>query len=335
MPVTPETSPPLIRVRALPAGDKITGFYLLTKIETKPKKDGSSYAVFHLQDSSGRMEAKMWEGFENVTAAAKPGDVLKVEATADHYRDLPGLVIARVRLATSDEAPDRRAFLPHSAMSAPEASAQLDALVASLQNPHLKALIEVVFNDADFRRVFLEVPGGKLWHHATLGGLAEHTLKLAQVADAISPHYPALNRDLLVCGALLHDVGKVMELAADVAIDYSVEGRLLGHIVQGVFLVERKIGNLPDFPAEIRRQVLHLILSHQGEPEMHSPVKPMTPEAIVLHYLDEIDSKLDAFARVRAATPEGQDFSDYVKLMDRFFYLKSIESAADTGTEDA
>jgi 3'-5' exoribonuclease len=186
-------------------------------------------------------------------------------------------------------------------------------------------LVEAVLCDADFRRAFLEAPGGKLWHHASLGGLAEHTVKLAQVADAICPHYPALNRDLLVTGALLHDVGKVMEYTSDAAIEYSVEGRLMGHIVQGVLLVENKLAAIPDFPPETRRQVLHLILSHQGEPTMSSPVKPMTPEALVLHFLDEIDSKLDAFARVRAATPEGQDFSEYVKLMERFFYLKSIE----------
>jgi 3'-5' exoribonuclease len=331
MPVSPETSPPLTRVRELPAGDKITGFYLLTKLETKPKRDGTPYAVFHLQDSSGRMEAKMWERFEEITAAAKPGDVLKVEATVDHYRDLPGLVISRVRLATPEEAPDRRAFLAHSSLSAAEAAAQLDAIIASLENPHLKALNQAVFNDAEFRTAFLEAPGGKLWHHAALGGLAEHTVKLAQIADAVCPHYPALNRDLLVSGALLHDVGKVMEYTTDAAIDYSVEGRLLGHIVQGTLLVEKKLAALPDFPSETRRQVLHLILSHQGEPTMSSPVKPMTPEALVLHFLDEIDSKLDAFARVRAGTPEGQDFSDYVKLMERFFYLKAIEP---TATED-
>ena len=104
MPPTPETSPPLTRVRELPAGDKITGFYMLTKLETKPKRDGTSYAVFHLQDASARIEAKMWEGFEKFAAAAKSGDVLKVEATVDHYRDVPGLVISRVRLATPEEA---------------------------------------------------------------------------------------------------------------------------------------------------------------------------------------------------------------------------------------
>jgi len=328
MPPTPETSPPLTRVRELPAGDKITGFYMLTKLETKPKRDGTSYAVFHLQDASARIEAKMWEGFEKFAAAAKSGDVLKVEATVDHYRDVPGLVISRVRLATPEEAPDRRAFLAHSSLPAAEASAQFDALIASLQNPHLKALIETVFGDADFRRAFLEAPGGKLWHHAALGGLAEHTVKLAQVADAVCVNYPALNRDLLVTGALLHDVGKVMEYTTDAAIDYSVEGRLLGHIVQGTLLVESKLSALPDFPEEARRQVLHLILSHQGDPTMSSPVKPMTPEALTLHFLDELDSKLDAFARVRAATPEGQDFSEYVKLMERFFYLKPIEPPA-------
>lgn len=332
MPVTPETSPALARVRELPAGDKVTGFYLLTKLETKPKRDGTPFLILHLQDSTGKIEAKKWEEFDDFVAAAKPGDVVKVEAAVDRYRDVPGLVVNRIRLTTPEEVTDRRAYLPHSTVTAAEASAMLNSTVDSLTNPHLKKLLQAVFEDAEYRKAFHEAPGGKMWHHAALGGLAEHTIQLARVADGICALYPSLNRDLLITGALLHDVGKVMEYTVEVGIDYSVEGRLIGHIVQGTLFVDRKISEIPDFPAEIRRQVLHLILSHQGEPTMSSPVRPMTPEALALHYLDELDSKLNAFERVRSNTPDGRDFSDYVNLMERFFYLKSIESP---GMEDS
>ncbi|RPH93745.1 HD domain-containing protein [candidate division KSB1 bacterium] len=331
MPITPETSPTLARVRELPAGDKITGFYLLAKLETKPKKDGTLYLTCRLQDASGALDAKMWEGFEDFLSVAKPGDVIKVEGMVDHYRDVPGLVISRIRLATSEEVPDRREFLPHSTLSRDDAAAQLNEIIATVKNEPLRNLLRAVFEDTELRDAFLNAPGGKMWHHATMGGLAEHTLSLARAGELIASHYAALNRDLIIAGALLHDIGKVQELRTDIAIDYSVDGRLIGHIVQGVFLVDKKMAELPDFPEETRRHVLHLILSHQGEPTMSSPVKPMTPEALVLHYLDEMDSKLNAFARIRAATPEGQDFSEYVRLMDRFFYVKSFEDDK-TGT---
>jgi len=324
MTVTPQTSPPIARIRELPSGDKVIGFYLLTKLETKPKRNGEPYLELRLQDSSGHIEAKMWEQFENFAAEAKAGDVIKVEGTANRYRELPELIVSRVRLAADDEVPDRRQFLPHSPVTADEARRELFDLIGSVTNSSLKALLEAVFQDESLLSGFLEAPGGKMWHHATLGGLAEHTISLAKAADAIAPLYPALDRDLLLTGALLHDIGKVSELATDVGIDYSVEGRLIGHIVQGTMLVEQKISELPDFPAEARRQVLHLILSHQGEPAMSSPIKPMTIEAIILHHLDELDSKYNAFQRVRGQTPEGQEFSDYVKLMERFFYFKPI-----------
>ncbi|MDD5087303.1 MAG: HD domain-containing protein [bacterium] len=330
MTVTPQTSPPIAEVRALPAGDKVTGFYLLTKFETKPKKNGEPYLEMRLQDSTGHLEAKMWDGFAEIVKEAAVGDVVKVEGTADSFRDLPQLIVTRIRLATEEEAADRRQFLPHSPLSAAEAEQQLLEVIGSITNPHLKALLEAVFAE-EFRRVFLETPGGKMWHHATLGGLAEHTLSLARLADAMAEHYPNLNRDLLVTGALLHDVGKAIELSADVGFDYTIEGRLLGHIVQGTMLVEKTIASLPDFPEETRRQVLHLILSHQGNGEMGSPVKPMTLEALVLHYLDELDSKCDAFERVRAETQEGQDLSKWVNLMERYFYFKPIERPNEEG----
>ncbi|MBU0510020.1 HD domain-containing protein [bacterium] len=332
MVVTPQTSPPLAQVRELPAGDKVTGFYLLTKIETKPKRSGEPYLELRLQDASGHLEAKMWEGFEEIVKTGQAGDVVKVEGITDSYRDLPQLILSRIRLATEEEAADRRQFLPHSPVSATEAEKQLRELIHSVQNLRLRELLEAVF-EGEFLRGFLDAPGGKMWHHATLGGLAEHTLSLAKLANLVGGHYPNLDRDLLVTGALLHDVGKVVELTSDVGFDYTTEGRLVGHIVLGTMLIEKKIAELPDFPEETRRQVLHLILSHQGDGSMGSPVKPMTLEALVLHYLDELDSKCDAFERVRSETPEGQDLSKWVNLMDRFFYFKPIEGHTDEGGE--
>ena len=240
MTVTPETSPELATVREFAVGDRVTGFYLVTKIETKPKRDGSLYLVAELQDSSGHLDAKMWEGFESILDEVKAGDVVKVAATLDRYRDQPGLIISRIRPATDEEVPNRRAYFPHSALSAEDASQQLDESIDSIENVHLKSILESVFLDEEFRPRFLESPGGKMWHHATLGGLAEHTISLTRLAGKLCEHYPELNCDLLITGALLHDVGKVFELNSDVNFDYTSEGRLLGHIVQGTLFVEKK-----------------------------------------------------------------------------------------------
>lgn len=323
--VTLETTLPLARVRELPAGDVIIGFYLLTKIEVKPKRNGGSYLEVRLQDASGSLDLKMWEGFEEFVGSAKIGDVVKIDAVVDRYRDIPALVAQRLRIATDDEAPDKQVFLPHSVLSATDAHRLLFEIIETIQSVSLKQLLLAIFQDAGFLLNFLRASGGKMWHHATIGGLAEHSISMAKIADAMAAHYVDMNRDLIVAGALLHDIGKVFELDSNIAIDYTIEGRLLGHISQGAIFVDRRMGEIADFPAEMRRQLLHLILSHQGDGTMGSPVKPMTLEAIVLHYCDETDSKVNAFLHVKANTPTERDFSDYVKLMERFFYFKPVD----------
>jgi len=333
MTVTPDTSPQILHIREQPAGDRVTGFYLLTKIESRPKRDGTPYLTMELRDATGRIEAKMWEGFEEILSEAKAGDVIKVAGTIDHYLDTPSLIVSRIRKAAAEEAPNRRAYLPHSDLTAEQAAADLDEIISTITNDPLKTLLEAVFGDEEFRVRFVDAPGGKLWHHATLGGLAEHTISIAWLAAQMAEHYPQLNRDLLVAGALLHDVGKVFELSSEIAFDYTSEGRLLGHIVQGTMFVDNKIDAIPEFPPETRKQLLHLILSHQGDGTMGSPVKPMTVEALVLHYLDDLDSKVNAFEQVREKTPEGQEFSDWVNLMERFFYFKPTESSGDDDDE--
>lgn len=331
--VTPQTSPHLSQIRGLPAGDKIIGFYLLAKVEVKPTRIGSQYLEMRLQDESGTLHAKWWDGFEEFAAAAKAGDAVKIEATVDRYRDVPGLVVARIRLATQDEVPDVTIFLPHSDLTPEDAREQIEQLIGTVKNEHLLSLLHSIFHDEELIGRFLTSPAGKLWHHAMIGGLAEHTIGMTRDVDSICPFYPILNHDLAVTGALLHDIGKIFELSADTNIEYNPQGRLLGHIFMGADYVERKIAALPDFPVEIRLQVLHIILSHQGELDNGSPVKPMTPEALMVHYFDELDSRLEAFRRIRDQTPEGRPFSEYVKLMERYFYLRSIDD--ETQTEES
>jgi 3'-5' exoribonuclease len=334
MTVTATTTPPLAQVRALSAGDLVTGFYLLTKCETRKKKDGNPFLTICLQDATGSLDAKKWEEFNEFYTEAKIGDVVKVEGRVDHYNNVPSLIIARIRVATEEEATDKRMYLPHSKLSAEDARKELAALINSIRNPNLLKVLHAVFDDAEFMERFLDAPGGKKWHHCSMGGLAEHTISLAKLADCVAGLYGELDRDLLLTGALLHDIGKVFELSTDIAFDYTSEGRLLGHITEGALYVERKLMELEDFPAETRKHVLHLMLSHHGgEPGIGSPVRPSTLEALVLHFCDEIDSQTAAFLREREAA-EGQEIS-YIRLKDQHYYFKRIDSYEETTEGDS
>ncbi len=330
MAVTLATTPELKTVREYSANDHVQGFYLLTRIETRNKKNGEPFLIVELTDSTAKIEAKMWDGFGEALETLQPGDAVFVDGRLDIYQKIPSITLVSIRKATDQEVPDRRSFLPHSQVSATKANELLFQWIESVQDRHLNVLLHRVFDDPNVLKRYLETPGGKNWHHSTVGGLVEHTLSMTTLADKLSGHYPQLHRDLLIAGTLLHDIGKVLELTFEPVVDYTSEGRLLGHITIGAMLVEEKIRAIEDFPAELRKQLLHLILSHQGDGTMGSPVKPMTLEALVLHYLDELDSRVNAFEQVRARTPETQDFSDYQRLMERFFYFRS---PADSGGE--
>lgn len=318
------TSPSLIEIRDFPAGDKVTGFYLLTRLQTRTKRDGAPYLVLELRDASGKIEGQFWENFKEFQESAQVGQVVKVQGRIDRWQGVARIQVQRARPTTpDDEAPESRDFLPHAERSPDEMREELFKIIESLTEEPLRQLLNNIFEEV--WELFAETPGGKLWHHAYLGGLAEHSLSIARLCDLLAQHYSELNRDMLIAGALLHDIGKVTELETGAGIDYSIDGRLLGHITMGALFVEEKIKQIEDFPEELRRRLLHLILSHQGSGEMGSPIKPMTLEALALHYADDLDSKLNALGRIREHTPDGQPFSDWIRLMDQFFYF---------GTED-
>jgi 3'-5' exoribonuclease len=173
---------------------------------------------------------------------------------------------------------------------------QLEASVESLANADLKRLLNALLADTELAQAYREAPAARQLHHAWLGGLLEHVVSLLGLADRVAAHYPLLDRDLLVTGVILHDVGKIRELEWETGFDYTVEGVLLGHIQMGVDLVEKTIAALPDFPDRLRTLVLHMILSHHGKLEFGSPKLPMIPEALVLNFLDDLDAKMQAMS---------------------------------------
>lgn len=311
-------------IKDFKAGDKITTFFVVCKKELRTKKGtGQAYLLLELGDSSGRINGTLWENIDRMTEEIKVGDPIKVQGTVVNYGEELVFNIERIRKTREDDGVKRADFLPRSEKDLDELLNRLRNRISQLKNPFLRRLLNLFFTDEDFLRRFISAPAGKLWHHNRVGGLLEHTLSVMDICDYVGRQYELVNHELLLAGAILHDIGKVIEYDSSSGfIEYSDEGRLLGHIAIGQRMVDEKISLIQGFPPELRKRLIHLILSHHGELEQGSPVVPMTLEAIVLYYADQLDSKADVFTRIIKGEREpGKRWSKYVKLIDRFVYL--------------
>lgn len=308
----------------LKAGQSFTDFFALRKKEVK-EYEGRPYLVLELGDKTGRMGAVVWEDFDQVNQALKPEDVVKVRGTVTTYRDTLQIKVEKIRKAEPAEY-DPHNFLPETEMDRQELWASLQAWAQSIVNPFLRELIRRCFTDRELRGRFCQAPAGKFWHHPYLGGLLEHTVSVVYLCQKAAEQYPLVDRDLLLTGAILHDIGKTREYKWTTFIDYTDEGRLIGHVVLGERMVDELVGQIPGFPEELRKRLSHLILSHHGQRESGSPVVPMTTEAIVLYYTDELDAKMGALERIikREKEPHKR-WSNWVRLMERFIYLGEEE----------
>ncbi len=302
-------------------GEIFTGFALLQAISVRTKRDGGSYLAVEFGDRSGRLQGNIWEDAERLFRQFQAGQVVKVKALVEEFEGRRKLNVRQIRPAKPEDGVDPATFLPVIEGDPEELLAQLKGLIVRIQNPCLRKLLESFFDDQKFVAAFLRAPAGKLWHHNRLGGLLEHTLSLTRLARRLARHYPDVDRDLLMAGALLHDIGKIEELRYDTLFDYTSRGRLVGHINLGAAWTAERAAKIENFPPELLDQILHLILSHQGA--HGSPVQPMTREAFLLHFADEIDSKMDALKRISLEVEGGR--WRFVKLLDRWI---------DTGEEN-
>ncbi|HTA86616.1 MAG TPA: HD domain-containing protein [Silvibacterium sp.] len=295
----------------------ITGFFAAASKQVRSKKDGSRYFALTLSDRTGQIESRMWETAEAGDFVA--GDVVKVRAQVCRYKEFLQLNIERIRKALPDEF-NLSDYVPRTERNIDKLWAELNGYVESFTDLHLKALLRSFLDDADIAAAFREAPAAKSMHHAWIGGLLEHVVSLLGIADLAAKHYQ-VHRDLLLTGAILHDIGKLRELRWGTSFDYSIEGQLLGHVTIGVALIDRKIAALPDFPPALRVLVEHLVLSHHGKYEFGSPKLPMIPEALLLHYLDDIDAKMQTlnteFARNVAAGREAGEVTEWVRSLER------------------
>lgn len=295
----------------------ITDYFAVSAKSVRSKKDGSPYFALTLADRTGPIEARMWD-----TSEAQPfgmGDIVKLRGEVCRYQEKLQINVQRIRKAEAGEF-DLGDFVPKTDRNVDELWAELNRYVDSFTDSHLKALLRSFLDDEEITRALREAPAAKSMHHAWIGGLLEHVVSLLGICDLVAKHY-AVHRDLLLTGAVLHDIGKLQELRWGTSFDYTLEGQLLGHITIGLGMIERKMASLPDFPPELRVLVSHLVLSHHGKYEFGSPKLPMIPEAVLLHYLDDMDAKMQTmrneFARNVAAGRAPEGVTEWVRSLER------------------
>jgi 3'-5' exoribonuclease len=271
-------------------------FFLVLHKQQRTTKTNKPYLNLILGDKMGQLEGRVWDpGDSRIEKEFERGDIVKVRGSVSRFDDRLQMKVEHLRKAAGGEV-EKSDILPCTTCDVDELWLKLMGFVESFTDANLKLLLTTLFADSGLAQAYREAPAAKQLHHAWLGGLLEHVVSLLTLADRVAPHYPVLHRDLLLTGVVLHDIGKVRELAWEVGFEYTVEGTLLGHIQIGMELVEKAIDSLPDFPPRLKTLVLHLILSHHGKLEFGSPKLPMIPEALVLNFVDDLDAKMQAVA---------------------------------------
>ena len=312
-------------------GEPVTSFFLLKQVQVRQRRSGDSYLSLVLGDRTGEMAAVMWEGVEEAGKELTEGDIVKVQGLLGTYQRERQLTVTRLRKAMPEEVVPEEYF-PRSLQDPTVLLARLREAVEAMREPSLKRLLRDLLADEAFLADFTAAPAAKSIHHAVLGGLLEHTASVVGLCCLLADYYPVVDRDLLLAAAMLHDVGKVRELTWDRTFDYSDAGRLLGHITLGALLVEERIRSVPDFPEELAQRLLHCILSHHGELEWGSPWRPKTLEALVLHYAEDLDGKVNSFLGFAQGHPDPQHpgWTQFNKTLDRYLYFGRGEAAEPT-----
>jgi len=283
-----------IRDAAQQENKVVSAAFLVTAKQLKPKKNGEPYLDLTFSDSSGQITAKMWDNVAGASERFDVNDVIKVRGVFNRYNGRFQFTIRSLEAKLADQEIDFADFLPKTTKNIDELWRELGEFMASIKEPHLRALVEAFMADPEIVRGYRNAPAAKTLHHAFIGGLLEHVVSLCRISDLMAGAYPVVSRDLLLAGAFLHDIGKVRELSYSRSFSYTTEGQLLGHMVIELEMLHGKIAQLREFPEELKIALEHMIISHHGQYEFGSPKLPMFPEALMLHYLDDMDSKMES-----------------------------------------
>jgi len=311
-------------IRDLKPGTDIEDSYVVRSKDVRQRRGGGPYLAATLGDKTGEVSALVWENVEQIGKVLEAGAVVTVKGQVQRYNNRLQVVIRRAAKVPADRV-DETLYVRSSAVDVDLLWQRLTTLVEEVENEHLRQLLFRVLSEPEVADRFRVAPAARGMHHAFRSGLLEHTVSMSTMGRQLAKHY-SLNADLVVAGCVLHDLGKIWELDISSSIEYTDEGRLLGHLTMEVLYVDRVITEMAAFPDEIRRQLLHILLAHHGEYEYGSPRRPKTPEALLVHQMDLLDSKMAGMLEAINADGDSEAaWSPYSKIMDRFIYRRRIE----------
>lgn len=325
-------------VNQLANSDSVDEVFLVADKQLRANRQGNLYLHLELRDKTGVIGARLWNASESLAARFDPGDYLLARGKVQVFQGALQIILANIEVVDPNRI-DPMEFLPRSASDPGKLVARLREILMGLTNPHLRALAECFLIDDEFLRKYMAAPAGIKNHHAYQGGLLEHVVTMMNVVSRIADLYPDLDRDLLLMGIFLHDIGKIDELSYSRAFGYTDEGQLLGHLVMGVGLLLDKVRTSQEltgepFPLELKLRLEHMIVSHHGTLEFGSPKLPMTPEAIALHYLDNLDAKIHTFTReIRDDPSKDSSWTPFQPSLGRRLYKGTIHRAEENGDE--
>ena len=309
-----------IYLKDIKQGDKVASSFLVNEKNMAFSLKGSPYLNVRLKDKTGELDGKVWENAVELDKLFRKGDIIFIEGRAVHYKNAIQISIATIRTLSPDDV-DAGDYLPAVQADVDAMFNEMLGYIDNIKDKFLRALLDAFFQDEETVSLFKRAPAAKGFHHIYLGGLLEHSLSVVRLLQKTADQYPELNRDMLIAGGILHDIGKIHEFSYQSIIDYSDEGRLIGHIVMGVEMINKKIAAMNDFPQQLALELRHIILSHHGEFEYGSPKRPKTLEALVVHYIDDLDAKFNAFKTLMADSGSNDsDWTTYNRFLERFLY---------------
>lgn len=309
-----------IYVKDIEAGNKVNDIFLVTEKNLAVSQKGSPYLNLRLRDKTGEVEGRVWENAAALNRLFQKGDVIEIRSRATSYRNVTQLSISQIA-KVEDSHINPADYSPASKSDIDKMFEDLMKFVEEIKTPPLRELMNAIFNDKEISHAFKRAPAAKGLHHCYIGGLLEHTLSVTKLLDLAADHYRQINKDLLITGGILHDIGKIHELSFMKITDYTDRGRLIGHIVIGVELVDEKISSIENFPEQLALELKHILLSHHGVLEYGSPKRPKTLEAVIVNMIDDLDAKVNAFQEfIGGSSDDESHWTPYHRLFERFIY---------------
>ncbi|EEG78207.1 3'-5' exoribonuclease YhaM family protein [Dethiobacter alkaliphilus] len=312
----------------LKTGDTVHSEFVATEKTliafNQPNRAGEQFLRMQLADRSGTIRAVAWDKGPELAGRFEIGDVLRVRGEVGHYRG-PQLVVSGLEPVPPEEV-QRQFFQRVAPREREDMLGELRHILTEITQPHLAELMKSFFEDKEFFRLYSEAPAARSVHHNYVGGLLEHSLEVAALCYRFARSYHELDQSLLLCGALMHDMGKIEEYdTKSLTFEMTTRGKLIGHIVIGKEMLDERVRQIPGFPAELQMELSHLILSHHGQKEWGSPEVPRTFAAFALHHADLVSARLNQFAQVAGKGSKPDGWTDYDRLLERDVYLGLAE----------